>query len=355
MAGETLALTDVDFYLAKQSAKSIAAAGPFLTASKFTQVNMQFDREVVDGVPGLASGLSAGQSIGLAYDVKGTANFQLNLSTMPTFLFDWFCTRVTTMATTLATHVWSGIRRNVLLPYGTGIFVYGEGATRGSGLVTRGVRDIRLTGLNFTISTDGFVEGQLSFIGLNWGPIAGTETFTAETTEAPPVPTPAAFFTMPSEWGLSGNLCTQSLGFTWKPVFVLAPGCYGTGEKADILLTSYSWDIDYKVRYDSVAIQAENYINTGAIDLSSATPYGAGKAGIPKGTLAFGIGTLENIGASSPLNVPYQFQGSIPMQWKQANPGSGQTPVTMNLLGSTIDYNWALTVKNDKNAAAMAW
>jgi hypothetical protein len=331
MAGETVSLTDVDFYLAKQSAKALAAAGPFLTASKFTQVTMQVDREVVDGVPGLGTGLNAGQSIGLAFDVKGTANFQLNLSTMPTFLFDWFCTRVTTMATTLATHVWSGIRRNVLLPYGTGIFVYGEGSTRGSGLVTRGVRDIRLTGLNFTISTDGFVEGQLNFIGLNWGPIAGTETFTAETIEAPPVPTPAAAFTMPSGWGLSGALCTQSLGFTWKPQFTVAKGCYGTGEKADISLQSYSWDIDYKVRYDSVAIQAENYINTGSVDLSAATPFGAVNPAVQKGTLAWTIGTLENIGASSPLNVPYQFIGSFPLQWKQANPGSGQTPVTMNL------------------------
>lgn len=355
MAGETLSLTDVDVYFAKQSAKGTAAPGPFLTAMKFTQFNMTVNKDVLDGVPGLGTGLAAGLSLGIAYDVQWTANFQVNLKTLPTFLYDWFATRTTTNSTTLYTHTWGGIQRNSLLPRGSMIAVYGEGLTRGAGLVVRGVRDIKLTGLNYTISGQAFVEGSMSGIGLNWGPTAGTETFTADTATAQPAPSTFDTFTMPAGWGLSGSLCTESIGFTWRPQFRVDNSCYGVGEKSDIVLSSYVWDVAYQVRYDSVAIEAENYINTGNVSLGAATPFGALSAGIRTGTLAYNIGTLENIGASAPLNVPYQLGGSLPMQWKNAQVNSSQSPVTMTMNASTYDYSWTQYVKSNLAAVDMAW
>lgn len=359
MAGEVLAISDSDLYMVKQPGKATAPTNPFRTALRFTSVQATTTLQGVDGEAGLGLGLYSGKAIGLSFKVDWNAKARLSLGTMPGFIFDYFCTRATTGVAAPYVHRYNPIKRNYNLGWYMLGIVYGEGDVRGSGLATRYFRDARLASLSFSLSAADIVRFEMQGNALNYGKGEGTETFEADTTENVPAPVNPSgnSFTFPTTL-LPDNtdpVCINSIDFKWTPDLQLAPPCLGSGEMGGMVITTAKWDVTFNLRGDEVAFAMAERVNTKKADAASIpTGYAALDPSYLEGTFAFAVKSINNMGPNSPLNVPYEFRGSFPLQYRQATFQTDQTPNTVVIQAVTYTDTWYLEVKNDVAGADMS-
>lgn len=360
MSGEILAVSDADVFLALQSGGKGVVPSAFKSALRYTEVQVGTTIDGVQGEPSLGGGMYTGPDIGLSFAVEWSARGRVTLKTLPAHLFQWFCARTST-GTGPYVHTYNPIKRNYNLPWLAMAVVYGEGDTLGAGMATRFVRDARLSGLDFTISSTDVVRFNLSGPGLNMGPGLGTEGFAADTTDFEPVPSNPGtnVFTWPTT-GWTGvdfsALCVNSIQFRWTPQFQLAAPCLNSGEHAGMVITSARWELTFNMRLDSDSMNLVDLINFKATAAAAATAgknYNALDPAYKTGPFTFLINSLENIGGSSPLNVPYQFGGSFPLQWVRGVARSDQSPNTVEVTARTYTDTWFITARNGVAGASM--
>jgi hypothetical protein len=359
MSGEILAVSDADLYVLKQSAKATVGSA-FKTALQFTEAQVTATIDGVAGEPSLGGGLYVGPDIGLSFQVQWSARGRVTMGSLPAFLFEWFCTRVTTgTGSGPFTHTYSPVLRNFQLPWLALGMVYGEGNTRGSGMAVRFVRDARLSGLEFTISSTDAFRFSINGPGLNMGPGTGSEGFTADSNAIQPAPTNPGVntFTWPSWVSGSANLCIMNMTLRWVPQFQLAAPCLNSAEHAGMVVTAARWEVTMQLRADSDAM---NFVDQIYYKQSATAARGAGKTynalnpNYLTGDFSFAVASVEDMGASSPLNVPYQFTGTFPLQWTGANMRSDQSPNIIEVTAATYNSAWSLAMINDVTGTNMA-
>jgi hypothetical protein len=352
MSGEVLAVSDADFYLQTQPSKGVAPSGPFKTALRFTQVTASTQLNGVDGEAGLGLGLYTGEAVGLSFQVEWSAKARLTLATMPNYILGWFCNRATTGSGPYW-HKYTPILRNFSLPWLMMAVVYGEGATRGTGLKTVYFQDARLGGLDFAIAANDVVRFNINGPALNSGPGIGTEAFEADTTEYIPGPVNPAnnIYTLPTTLLPSGTPCINSVQFKWNPSFQLAPACLGSGEMGGVVITMANWTVTFSLRADDVSLAIADRIN-----FKTDTPnpgYAELDPAYLKGDFDFSMKSVDLIGATSPLNVPYAFEGHYPLQYKKATVKSDSSPNTVEIEAVTYNDLWWLRHRNNIAGSGM--
>lgn len=345
--GQGFTLQDESVYFCKQSGKGVLGSA-FKGGYALTTFEHTPTKNKVDGVPMLGGGIYMFKSMGLNTIQNFTAGGWITLDTFAAFIFSMFMSKATSGSGPY-THVWSAITKNINMPYYSIAVVHGESSTPGSGILTVFIRDARLTAFSFTISTSGAITWTASFMGLNMGVGAGTETFSFNGSFV--IPDPAigtTVLTWPSWFPASNTISCSSFTATLAANVTASPAGIGTGEAADILFDKAGWTLAFDFQSTSDMVAVYEWINFGAVSALSASS--AMTTGLKEGAFSFVASSLDVIPTTS---TPYSFAGSFPdVQWDSARM-TAASPQRLLVPAGTFGSGQTFTVTNNSNSTAM--